>query len=58
MDDDSKQLAESLIQQHGSPEAALKAAIQGAVEANEDNDSYALSVWRDVKRILRERDAA
>ena len=58
MNDDPKQLAEYLTQQHGSSEAALKIAIEGTAEANESGDNYALSVWREVKRTLREQNDA
>ena len=54
MNDDPKQLAEYLLQQHGSSEMALRTAIEGTKEANENGDLYALSVWRDIKRILQE----
>jgi len=54
MTDDPKQLAEYLIQHHGSSEAAMKIAVEGTADANESGDNYALSVWREVKSILRE----
>ena len=56
MNDDLQEISKHLILQHGSsPAAALAAAAQGAVEAQKKKDLYALSVWRDVKRILRKR---
>jgi len=58
MNDDPKQLAEYLIQQHGSSEAALEIAVIRTAEANETGDYYALSIWREVKRILREGNDA
>jgi len=36
----------------------MKVAVKGTVKANQEEDLYRLSVWRDVKRILRERSAA
>ena len=54
MNDDPKQLAKYLVQQHGSSEAALITAMEGTTEANVTGDLYALSVWRDIKRILQE----
>ena len=54
MNDDPKQLARYLVQQHGSSEAALKTAMEGTADAYESGDNYALSVWRDIKRILQE----
>jgi len=58
MNDDPKQLAENLIQHHGSSEAALKIAVEGTDEANKSGDNYALSIWREVKSILRETNDA
>ena len=54
MNDDPKQLADYLTQQHGSPEAALKIAVEGTTVANKSGDNYALSIWREVKSILRQ----
>ena len=56
MNDDLQEISEHLILQHGSsPDAALAAGAQGAVEAQKKKDLYALSVWRDVKQVLRKR---
>ena len=56
MNDDLQEISKHLILQHGSsPAAALAAAAQGAVEAQKKKDLYALSVWRDVKQVLRKR---
>ena len=55
MKHDPQEIIEYLIAEHGSPEAALDAAVEGAAEAQRKGDLYALSVWRDVKRILREK---
>ena len=55
MHDDPQEISKHLILQHRSIEAALAAAAFGAVDARDNNDLYGLSVWRDVKRILRER---
>ena len=38
-----------------SSDSALAAAAEGAVEAQKKKDLYALSVWRDVKQVLRKR---
>ncbi len=54
MKDNPQEIIEYLSAEHGSPEAALKIAVEGAVEAMKADDFYALSVWRDVKRILRD----
>ena len=55
MKDNPQEIIEYLIAEHGSAEAALNTAVEGAVEALKADDLYALSVWRDVKRILREK---
>lgn len=55
MNDDPQEISTHLILEHGSPEAALAAAAEEAVDAQKKNDLYALSVWRNVKRLLRER---
>ena len=52
--DDPHVIAEHLVQEHGL-ERALDQAIGGTRAAQEQGDNYGLSVWRDVKRILRER---
>lgn len=55
MNDDPQEISKQLITQYGSPEAALNAAIDGTAEAQAKKDLYALSIWRDVKRVLREK---
>ena len=55
MKNDPQEIIEYLIAEHGSPEAALDAAVECSAEAQKADDLYALSVWRDVKRILREK---
>lgn len=52
--DDPHQIADDLIQQHGL-DGALSIAINSATVAN---DNYALSVWREVKGILRLKSTA
>ena len=47
-------IAEYLVQEHGL-ERALDRATEGTTAAQEQGDNYGLSVWREVKRILRER---
>ncbi len=51
--DDPSAIAEYLVQEHGL-ERALDQAIGGTTAAQEQGDNYGLSVWREVKRILRE----
>ncbi len=51
--DDPRANADSLIEEHG-----LDGAIQEAMQMTvAESDNYELSVWRDVKRLLRERKA-
>ena len=52
--DDPQAIAEQLVQEHGL-ERALDRATEGTTAARERGDNYGLSVWRDVKRLLRER---
>ncbi len=52
--DDPQVIAERLVQEHGL-ERALDRATEGTTAAQERGDNYGLSVWREVKRILRER---
>ena len=49
---DPEQIAERLIQQHGLDRAA-EIALQQTIEVQADEDLYALSVWREIKRVLR-----
>jgi hypothetical protein len=51
--DDPHVIAEYLVQEHGL-DRALDQAIGGTTAAQEQGDNYGLSVWREVKRILRE----
>ncbi len=52
--DDPSAIAEQLVQEYGL-EGALVRAAERTTAAQEQGDNYGLSVWRDVKRILRER---
>jgi len=54
MSDDPRQIAASLVQEHGL-DIALNKAIEGATAAQERGDNYDLSVWREVKRMLRDQ---
>ena len=53
MQHDPSEIATSLIHEHGKG-AAMRLALEETIKAQGDNDNYALSIWRDVKRILRE----
>ncbi len=52
--DDPHVIAEYLVQEHGL-EGALDRATEGTTAAQDRGDNYGLSVWRDVKRLIRER---
>ena len=54
MPEDPKQIANFLIREHGLNDALAKAMAE-TTAAHEERDNYALSVWREVKGILRER---
>ncbi len=54
MSDDPKHIANDLIREHGLKDALAKVAVE-ITTAHQERDNYALSVWREVKRILRER---
>ncbi len=49
--DDPNQIADDLVQEHGL-EDALSVSMEKTASAA---DNYALSVWREVKMILKER---
>jgi hypothetical protein len=49
--DDPTEIADYLIEQHG-PDGALLVAMQNAASAT---DNYDLSVWREVKAILKNK---
>jgi hypothetical protein len=51
--DDPKQIADFLIRDNGL-DRARQIAMEGTTTANEKGDLYRLSVWREVKRILRD----
>jgi len=53
MKDDPAEIARSLVQQHGR-EAAMKEALRQALEAQASGRLYDLSIWREVKKFLRE----
>ena len=54
MPDDPKQIANDLIREHGLDDALARVGA-GIATAHQERDNYTLSVWREVKRILRER---
>ena len=50
--DDPQETADYLLKKHGQGEA-YAVALQGAVDAQDAGDNYRLSIWRDVKRLLK-----
>ena len=54
MTDNPQIIADQMIQEHG-----IDGAIQTAQEATQvslmDRDNYSVSVWREIKNVLRER---
>lgn len=54
MRDDPQRIADHLIGEHGL-DGARRAALEGLLAAQARGDNYRLSVWREVRRVLRER---
>jgi hypothetical protein len=54
--DDPEEIADHLVNEHGL-DGALSVVDEGKVDASRDGDNYTLSVWREVKVILRKRAA-
>ena len=50
---DAEQISKRLITDYGSKSKAMEIAISKAIEAGNNKDLYTLSIWRDVKRILK-----
>jgi len=57
MKDNPDQLASHLMEQHGV-DGALKAAREGIAAAHTNGDNYGLSVWREVRRALGDKQNA
>jgi hypothetical protein len=55
MHDKPDDLAKRLVQEHGIYDAQELATAEIAT-AQENGDNYALSVWREVRQLLRERE--
>ena len=54
MKDDPNQIANDLIEQHGA-DGALNTVREGIATAHANGDNYRLSVWREVRRALRDK---
>ena len=57
MHESPDQIAERLIQDHGMDEASL-AVREGISAAHASGDNYQLSVWREVKQAVQNRQNA
>jgi hypothetical protein len=54
MNDDPSQIANHLIEQHGI-DGALETVREGIEASHSNGDNYRLSVWREVRRKLRDK---
>ncbi len=54
MSDDPHQIADHLVKSYGL-KGALTEAMSATAKANQEGDYYGLSVWREIKVILRDR---
>ncbi|MGZ0190588.1 MAG: hypothetical protein ACKVH0_21750 [Alphaproteobacteria bacterium] len=58
MSDEPSKIAEQLLEMHGD-DGAWETVRAGIAAAQEDEDNYSLSVWREVRYALGlKRDAA
>ena len=58
MNDEPSKIAEQLVEMHGD-DGAWGRVRKGILAAQEDEDNYSLSVWREVRRELTiKRDTA
>ena len=55
--DDPHEIARYLIETHGI-EGAFRTVMDGVERCHGDGDNYALSVWREVRNLLRAAEAA
>ena len=49
---DPKEIASYLIQEHGV-DGAIQEVMEGVAAANKIGDFYSLSVWREIRTLLR-----
>jgi hypothetical protein len=52
MNDDPNEIAASLVAQHGL-DTARQIALDGVIDTQNTGDNYRLSIWRDVRRLLK-----
>ena len=51
--DDPLEISRFLVKENGL-DRARQIALEGTTSANQDGDFYRLSVWREVKHVLRD----
>ncbi len=56
MRDNPKQIADHLVKEHGH-DGAMADVDEGKTKAASEGDNYGLSVWREVKVVLKKRSA-
>ena len=54
MSENAEEIADYLVSEQSLKEA-IEVALNGTVEATNADDNYSLSIWREVKAILRKR---
>ncbi len=53
--DGPREIAGNLLAEHGL-EGAREISVEATAAAQRDKDNYSLSIWREIKRILREAE--
>ena len=53
LSDDPIEIVRFLVKENGL-ERAREIALEGTTSANQDGDFYSLSIWREVKKVLRD----
>lgn len=56
MDHDANEIAAALAREQGLADA-IKTATEGIAVSQQESDFYSLSIWREVRRTLREWQA-
>ena len=56
MRDNPEEIADHLVKEHGLG-GAMSAVDEGKTKAASEGDNYGLSVWREVKVVLKNRRA-
>ena len=53
LSDDPIEIVRFLVKENGL-ERAREIALEGTTSANQDGNFYSLSIWREVKKVLRD----